>query len=140
MRLSRALALGALVLAAFTACGQQGSAPGAKRVTLLNVSYDPTRELYVDFNAAFARYWKAKTGQDENSFAAEPRFVATAPAGPNDFRLQSGSPAIGRGAQTEFTESLAADLKWPQVVRVARQEQRWDLGAIQHGTGPQAQR
>src|SRR5216117_114210 len=31
--------------------------------TLLNVSYDPTRELYVEFNAAFARYWKAKTGQ-----------------------------------------------------------------------------
>jgi sulfate transport system substrate-binding protein len=31
--------------------------------TLLNVSYDPTRELYQDFNAAFAKYWKAKTGQ-----------------------------------------------------------------------------
>ena len=33
-------------------------------VTLLNVSYDPTRELYVEFNAAFVRHWKAKTGQD----------------------------------------------------------------------------
>jgi sulfate/thiosulfate transport system substrate-binding protein len=33
-------------------------------VTLLNVSYDPTRELYQDYNAAFAKYWKAKTGQD----------------------------------------------------------------------------
>ncbi|HPH13985.1 MAG TPA: sulfate ABC transporter substrate-binding protein [Burkholderiaceae bacterium] len=33
-------------------------------VTLLNVSYDPTRELYVEFNAAFAKYWKGKTGQD----------------------------------------------------------------------------
>ena len=31
-------------------------------VKLLNVSYDPTRELYQDFNAAFAKYWKAKTG------------------------------------------------------------------------------
>src|SRR2546426_6279536 len=31
-------------------------------VKLLNVSYDPTRELYQDFNAAFARYWKEKTG------------------------------------------------------------------------------
>jgi sulfate/thiosulfate transport system substrate-binding protein len=30
---------------------------------LLNVSYDPTRELYQDFNAAFSRHWKAKTGQ-----------------------------------------------------------------------------
>src|SRR6185503_18604215 len=31
--------------------------------TLLNVSYDPTRELYQDFNAAFVKYWKAKSGQ-----------------------------------------------------------------------------
>ncbi len=33
-------------------------------VTLLNVSYDPTRELYVDFDSAFSKYWKNKTGQD----------------------------------------------------------------------------
>ena len=37
-------------------------AAGAKDVTLLNVSYDPTRELYQEYNAAFAKYWKAKTG------------------------------------------------------------------------------
>ena len=35
-----------------------------KPVELLNVSYDPTRELYIQYNAAFAKYWKAKTGQD----------------------------------------------------------------------------
>ena len=34
----------------------------AKDITLLNVSYDPTRELYVDYNKAFATHWKAKTG------------------------------------------------------------------------------
>lgn len=34
----------------------------AKDIKLLNVSYDPTRELYQDFNAAFAKYWKDKTG------------------------------------------------------------------------------
>ena len=34
----------------------------AKDVKLLNVSYDPTRELYQDYNAAFAKYWKEKTG------------------------------------------------------------------------------
>src|SRR4051812_24859764 len=39
------------------------TASGAFAQTLLNVSYDPTRELYQDFNAAFAKYWKAKTGQ-----------------------------------------------------------------------------
>ena len=33
-----------------------------KAVTLLNVSYDPTRELFQEYNAAFAKYWKAKTG------------------------------------------------------------------------------
>ncbi|KKC47482.1 MULTISPECIES: sulfate ABC transporter substrate-binding protein [Paenibacillus] len=33
-------------------------------VELLNVSYDPTRELYVAYNAAFAKYWKDKTGQE----------------------------------------------------------------------------
>jgi len=33
-------------------------------VELLNVSYDPTRELYQDFNSAFAKYWKKKSGQD----------------------------------------------------------------------------
>jgi sulfate/thiosulfate-binding protein len=34
----------------------------AKDITLLNVSYDPTREFYADFNKAFATHWKAKTG------------------------------------------------------------------------------
>jgi hypothetical protein len=38
--------------------------PGAASVELLNVSYDPTRELYTDYNAAFAKYWKQKSGQD----------------------------------------------------------------------------
>ena len=45
----------------------RGSGPVAaqgKPVTLLNVSYDPTRELYQAINAAFAKPWKAKTGQD----------------------------------------------------------------------------
>src|SRR5512134_3878607 len=39
------------------------AAPAAADVALLNVSYDPTRELYQDFNAAFAKYWKGKTGE-----------------------------------------------------------------------------
>ncbi|MBQ5941682.1 MULTISPECIES: sulfate ABC transporter substrate-binding protein [unclassified Massilia] len=36
----------------------------AADVTLLNVSYDPTRELYQDFDSAFAKHWKAKTGDN----------------------------------------------------------------------------
>jgi sulfate transport system substrate-binding protein len=36
----------------------------AKSIELLNVSYDPTREFYVEYNRAFAKHWKAKTGDD----------------------------------------------------------------------------
>src|SRR5205085_8655529 len=39
------------------------SAAAAKPVTLLNVSYDPTRELFQDYNAAFSKYWEGKSGQ-----------------------------------------------------------------------------
>jgi sulfate transport system substrate-binding protein len=38
----------------------------AKEIKLLNVSYDPTRELYVDYNAAFTKYWQAKSGDTLN--------------------------------------------------------------------------
>ena len=53
-------ALAATALALVPAAALVAAAPA----TLLNVSYDPTRELYVAVNAAFARDWKAKTGQD----------------------------------------------------------------------------
>ncbi len=36
----------------------------AREITLLNVSYDPTREFYQEYNAAFAKYWKEKTGDN----------------------------------------------------------------------------
>jgi len=48
--------IAALALAAF-------SVPAFPQVTLLNVSYDPTRELYQEYNAAFARYWEARAGE-----------------------------------------------------------------------------
>ncbi|HZM71566.1 MAG TPA: sulfate ABC transporter substrate-binding protein [Candidatus Cryosericum sp.] len=50
------------VLAAFAAAALVQSAVVAADVRLLNVSYDPTRELYQDVNAAFAKHWKEKTG------------------------------------------------------------------------------
>jgi sulfate/thiosulfate transport system substrate-binding protein len=54
----------AALCAALLACQQRASpGSGERHITLLNVSYDPTRELYEDFNAAFARYWRTKTGQ-----------------------------------------------------------------------------
>jgi len=49
-------------LLAATALALFGTAAVAKDISLLNVSYDPTRELYQQYNAAFAKYWQGKTG------------------------------------------------------------------------------
>jgi sulfate transport system substrate-binding protein len=54
--LSRKLLQAVIALAAI------GTSAHAADISLLNVSYDPTRELYQDFNGAFTKYWKAKTG------------------------------------------------------------------------------
>jgi sulfate transport system substrate-binding protein len=42
---------------------EMGNASDVRTVRLLNVSYDPTRELYAEFNVEFAKHWRAKTGQ-----------------------------------------------------------------------------
>ncbi|HYL06182.1 MAG TPA: sulfate ABC transporter substrate-binding protein [Thermoanaerobaculia bacterium] len=59
--------MGTALLAGAVAAAAAGFAAGPaappREIKLLNVSYDPTRELYRDFNAAFARAWKARTGQ-----------------------------------------------------------------------------
>ena len=60
--MKKRLALMAAVAAALAAA--PASLANAAPVSLLNVSYDPTRELYVAVNAAFAKSWKAQTGQD----------------------------------------------------------------------------
>jgi sulfate/thiosulfate-binding protein len=51
-----------LALSSAVFIGGVGSIAQAANVELLNVSYDPTRELYVDLNKSFAEYWKKKTG------------------------------------------------------------------------------
>jgi sulfate transport system substrate-binding protein len=51
-----------LLFAVVAALGLLAAGVSAKDITLLNVSYDPTRELYEDFNKAFAEHWHAKTG------------------------------------------------------------------------------
>lgn len=53
-----------IIIGAFVGCGKQETSNGKKSVELLNVSYDPTRELYTKFNESFVKYWKEKTGQD----------------------------------------------------------------------------
>jgi len=61
-----AIAAVGLVVAAVVGCraAPRGGEAPARKVKLLNVSYDPTRELYQDVNAAFAKHWKDRTGQD----------------------------------------------------------------------------
>ncbi|HSC74672.1 MAG TPA: sulfate ABC transporter substrate-binding protein [Pseudomonadales bacterium] len=49
-------------LAVALALAVSAAAVSAKDLTLLNVSYDPTRELYEEYNKAFAKHWEAKTG------------------------------------------------------------------------------
>jgi sulfate/thiosulfate transport system substrate-binding protein len=61
IRFTLTASLPLLALAAIAGVAAAQSTP--KPVTLLNVSYDPTRELYEDFNQQFATYWKSKTGQ-----------------------------------------------------------------------------
>ena len=51
---------GILAVGSMTACG---SSDGT--VTLTNVSYDPTRELYEAYNEIFAEHWKEKTGEED---------------------------------------------------------------------------
>ncbi len=59
------LALTAASVASLVACSPaKNAADGTGKVELLNVSYDPTRELYSAINPGFAAEWKAKTGQD----------------------------------------------------------------------------
>ncbi|EKQ51281.1 MULTISPECIES: sulfate ABC transporter substrate-binding protein [unclassified Clostridium] len=58
-----------LIMGAFVGCGKQDTKSEStdnskKPVEILNVSYDPTRELYTKFNESFIKYWKDKTGQD----------------------------------------------------------------------------
>jgi len=62
------------IMTVFVGCGEkpvstENGSPTSKTndgkaITILNVSYDPTRELYQEYNEAFVRYWKEKTGQD----------------------------------------------------------------------------
>ena len=53
-----------LILTLTSGCGDGGNDGGARQTAaLLNVSYDPTREFYSEFNVAFGKDWQAKTGE-----------------------------------------------------------------------------
>ena len=59
--------------------------------------------------------WKAKTGQDANSFTAEPRFVVSAPAGPNDFRFKTDRLRLAAAHRRSFPSvwrRTCSGLRW----------------------------
>lgn len=89
-----ALIIATVLVAAVSGC----SRPAASGVTLLNASYSPTRELYGDYNAAFEKYWKGKTGQTVH--------VSMSYGGSE---LQARSVAEGLGADV-VTLALAPDI------------------------------
>src|SRR4051794_1179058 len=62
MKTLKTLARLTLALALVAPIG--GTAAAQEKVTLLNVSYDPTRELYKEINTVFAQEWKRRTGQE----------------------------------------------------------------------------
>ncbi len=67
MKLPLNFILFSLAIAALVGCSPtapSAESTPAKKVQLVNVSYDPTRELYTALNPEFVKYWKAKTGQD----------------------------------------------------------------------------
>lgn len=88
------LVVASLIIAAAAGCARHA----ASGVTLLNASYSPTRELYSDYNTAFEKYWKAKTGQTVH--------VSMSYGGSG---LQARSVAEGLGADV-VTLALAADI------------------------------
>lgn len=68
VNIKRTIVLGlslVLALGTFAGCGKDKSSSN-NTIEITNVSYDPTRELYEEYNAEFAKYWKDKTGQNIN--------------------------------------------------------------------------
>ena len=53
-----------LAVTVLAGCGNSADTSTEKSVTITNVSYDPTRELYSAYNELFAEHWKEQTGQD----------------------------------------------------------------------------
>ncbi len=67
MRKRKAVYISALVMGIAvcgTGCNGDSASSGKETMELLNVSYDPTREFYAEYNELFCKYWKEQTGQE----------------------------------------------------------------------------
>lgn len=83
--LGEGLALSAFVFLLLILLGLGRPAHAADQ-TILNVSYDPARELYQEYDAAFAKYWKAKTGDNIT--------IQQSHGGPGGARLPGGQRRV----------------------------------------------
>ena len=64
VRVASALLFGAMIAGTFTGCGGSKESAGSNAIKITNVSYDPTRELYEEYNKAFVKYYKEEKGKD----------------------------------------------------------------------------
>ena len=95
------------------------SGSAASRVTLLNVSYDPTREFYQEFNASFAAYWKQQTGQAGDDRAVARRLGQAGPRGdrrPGSRRRHAG-PGLRHRCDRRQGEAAAGGLAKPPAAQ-----------------------
>ena len=79
-----------LTMLLLASCSKKENADGSsngRTISLLNVSYDPTRELYSEYNKAFTSYWKAKTGEDVSISTSHDG------SGKQSRAIQDGTPA-----------------------------------------------
>ena len=84
------------------------AAPAWADITLLNVSYDPTRELYQEFNAAFAKHWKAKTGEQGHHQAVARRLRQAGALGDRRARGRRRHAGAGLRHRRDRREGQAA--------------------------------
>ena len=86
--------------------------PASRPSTLLNVSYDPTRELYVEFNKAFAKHWQEETGPGSDDRAVARRRRQAGPGGhrrPEGRRRHAGARLRHRSDRRAQRSLLPAD-------------------------------
>ncbi len=96
------------------ACQREGGAHG--RVTLLNVSYDPTRELYVEYNAAFARHWRETHGVDVRVEESHGGSGTQARAVINGLQADVVTLALGADIDAIATQAKLLPLNWQSLL------------------------
>ena len=121
LKIKKSQLLALPLVLALAACGNQantdktaasnasGSKVSSGSVSILNVSYDPTRELYQEYNQVFQKQWQQKTGQtldiqQSNGGSGSP-FCAEGEAGAHDFLFWRSEPRGHLGLQARAVQT-----------------------------------